>query len=296
MQRFGSALCALAAGTLSLVAHATEGGGSTYPAGVENFLVGAVPPPGFYMLGYGEVFSADTLKDNNGDSIPVPGFKVRANVAVARFVWSTNQPLLGGSLVMHAIVPLVDLKVSAAGASQHKTGIGDITVGPAIAFHHSQSLHSVAGLDFVAPVGDYDPTNLANVGRNYWSLQPLYALSRIDPQGLNADFKATLSLNQRNKDTNFKSGNEFWLDYSVGWGLGNLWTVGVGGYLTRQLTDDEQAGATVANNKASGFAIGPSIKYDDGKGRFITAKIEKDMSSRNRIEGQALWIKMSIPF
>jgi hypothetical protein len=296
MKRLGSTLSTLAAALLPLAAQATEGGGSTYPAGVENFLVGAAPPPGFYMLGYGEVFSADTLNDNNGNAIPIPGFKVQANVAVARFVWSTPQQLLGGNLVAHAIVPLVNLKVSAAGVSQDQTGIGDVSFGPAIAFHHTQGLHSVAGFDLVAPVGGYDAADLANIGRNYWSFQPLYALSLIDPQGFNADFKATLNINQRNKDTDFKSGNEFWLDYAAGWGFGNGWTFGVGGYATRQLTDDEQGGATLANNKASGFAIGPSIKYDNGKGRFVTAKLEQDMSSRNRVEGQALWVKGAIPF
>lgn len=29
------------------IAKATEGGGSTYPGGAENYLVGAAPPPGF---------------------------------------------------------------------------------------------------------------------------------------------------------------------------------------------------------------------------------------------------------
>lgn len=296
MKKLWSAIAVSLLGALAGISHATEGGGSTYPAGTENFLVGAVPPPGFYVLAYGEHFTADELKDNRGQTVPIPGFSVRANVIAPRFIWSTDYALLGGSLVMHAIVPLVDLKISAGGQSQTKSGVGDITFGPAVAFHHSQQLHSVAGFDLVAPTGSYTKGDLANIGRNYWSVQPLYAVSYIDPKGFNGDVKATLNLNRRNSDTDYKSGTELWLDYALGWGLGNGWTVGVGGYLTRQLSDDKVGGARVTDNRARGASIGPSIKYDNGKGWFITAKLERDLNSRNRVEGSALWLKTSIPF
>ena len=286
----------VAVGMLHGLAQASEGGGSNYPAGVENFSVGAVPPPGVYALVYGEVFSADKLKDNSGNQVPVPGFSVKADVIAPRFIWSTAYPVLGGNLAFHTILPLVNLKVSAAGASQSKTGLGDITIGPAIAWHHSPHLHSALGLDFVAPSGGYDKTDLANIGHNHWSLQPLYTVSYIDPTGFNADFKATLNLNRRNKATDYKSGTEFWLDYAVGWGFGNGWTAGLGGYYTTQLADDRQAGVVVANNKARGLSIGPSIRYDNGKGWFFTAKVQRDLGSRNRTEGSALWLKTTIPF
>lgn len=277
-------------------AFATEGGGSTYPSGVENYLVGAVPPPGFYVLGYGNVYQSNALKDNNGNTVPIPGFKVSAVAVVPRFIWSTSYQILGGSLVWHAIVPVVDLSVSAAGASRHKTGIGDITMGPAIAYHHSPQLHSVVGLDFVLPTGGYNKGDLANISRNYLSIQPLYALSYIDPKGFNGDFKVTLNLNQKNSATEYKSGNELFVDYSAGYGLGNGWTVGVGGHLRQQLNDDKVNGTTLANSKASSFGIGPSIKYDNGKGWFITAKLQKETSAKNTTQGTALWIKTLIPF
>jgi len=278
------------------LAHATEGGGSAYPRGVENYLVGAVPPPGFYVLGYGNAYSADRLNDQDGNQIPVPGFKVQAAVAAVRTIWSTPYQALGGNIVFHGIAPLVDLKVSAAGASQHKTGLGDVTLGIGLATHYSQQFHTALGLDFVLPTGGYDKTNLANIGRNYVTVQPLYALSWIDPKGFNGDLKFTFNFNRRNKDTDYRSGNEVFVDYSAGWGLGNGWTLGVGGHLWRQLTSDENAGADVADSKVSAFGIGPSIKYDNGQGWFITAKLQKETAVRNSTQGTALWLKTSIPF
>lgn len=293
-------LFALAAGvvmtTLTGTASASEGGGSSYNPGVENFLMGAAPPPGFYLLEYLTHYRANDLNDNNGNSL-VPGFKLRATAAATRFVWSTPTQVAGGNLVMHAIVPLVKLDVTVPGLfSQSKTGLGDITFGPSIAYHHSPALHSVVALDFVAPTGRYNLADPVNIGRNYWSLQPLYTMSYIDPNGFNGDFKATLNLNGKNSDTQYKSGNEFILDYSAGYGLGNGWVVGVGGYAYQQLNNDKLNGVSLANSKASSFAIGPSIKYDNGKGWFITAKLQKETNAKNRPEGTALWVKTIIPF
>lgn len=275
---------------------ATEGGGSTYASGVENYLVGAVPPPGLYVLNYDNLYVADKLKDGLGQQVPVPGFKVNAAVVATRVVWSTPQPVLGGNLVFHTIIPVVDLKVSAAGASQHKTGVGDITVGVGVARHHSESLHTVAGLDLVLPTGSYNKADLANIGRNYASLQPLFALTYLQSRGFNGDFKLTFNLNQKNKDTQFSSGDEVFLDFATGYGMGNGWTLGVGGYVRRQLSSDTQAGAVLANSRSSAFALGPSVRYDNGKGWFITAKFQAESAVRNGSEGKAFWIKTAIPF
>ncbi|WP_235582076.1 transporter [Rhizobacter sp. Root1221] len=263
---------------------------------MENFLTGAAPPPGFYVLEYGNIHRADKLKDGSGDDVPLPVFKVAANVVATRLVWSTPTMVAGGNLMYHAIVPLVDLKVEVPGLSQRKTGLGDITFGPALGFHHSPSLHSVLGFDLVAPLGRYDQRDVANIGRNYWSLQPLVAVSQIDPAGFNGDFKLTFNFNQRNGDTDYRSGNEVYLDYAAGWGLGNGWVLGAGGFAMRQLSNDTSAGASLPDSKASAFAIGPTMKYDNGKGWFITAKWQREMSVRNRPEGSALWIKTILPF
>jgi hypothetical protein len=278
------------------VAQATEFGGSTYPA-AENFLVGAAPPPGFYVLGYGTAYSSTKNSDNGGNANAfTPNFKLDVKAAVGRFVWSTDKQVMGGNLLVHTIIPVVDLTLGIGGQSQNKTGVGDITLGSGVAFHHSQDLHSVVALDVVAPTGDYKSTDLANIGRHYWSVQPTYMMSYIQPTGFNGDFKLTFSFNKENSATKYKSGTEAFLDYSVGYGLGNGWTVGVGGYVTQQLTDDSGAGATIGANKKSGYAIGPSIRYMTPSHWFITAKLQQEQNMRNTAEGTQLWIKAAIPF
>lgn len=290
---YGAGLCLLA--TLHFGAHATEGGGSSYPMGAENYMSGAMPPPGLYSQFFVGHYEADSLRDNRGDKVPID-FHVRANSLSPRLIWVTEQQLFGASLAFHAIVPLVDLKVEVQGQSQSKQGLGDIIFGPALGFHHSEKLHTILALDFIAPSGEYDRGDLANIGRNYWVVEPVLAVSYVDPAGLNLDAKIMYDFNLRNDATDYRSGQELHMDYAVGWGLGNGWVVGVGGYVQYQTTDDRQDGRRVDDNKGRALAFGPSIKYADKRGRFITAKWEQETAVRNRAEGSAYWAKLTIPF
>ena len=282
--------------TAATVSFATEGGGSTYPVGAENHLAGAAPPPGVYVLEYVNVYSADRVNDGQGQAVPIPGFKVNAVAAATRIAWVTNTPVMGGQLVAHAILPLVKVKVSAAGRSSSSSGLGDVSLGAGVAWHHSPQLHSVAALDIVLPVGRYDAARPVNVGRNYASIQPAYLVSWIDPNGLNADAKIGLNLNRTNKDTGYRSGNELNIDYALGWGLGNGWVLGVGGNIYQQLSDDKRLGQSVPGAKGRAYSAGPNLKYDSGKGWFITAKLAREFSVRSRSEGTQFWIKTTIPF
>mgnify|MGYP003615255204 FL=1 len=282
--------------TAASASFATEGGGSTYPVGAENHLAGAAPPPGVYVLEYVNVYSADRVNDGQGQAVPIPGFKVNAVAAATRIAWVTNTPVMGGQLVAHAILPLVKVKVSAAGRSSSSSGLGDVSLGAGVAWHHSPQLHSVAALDIVLPVGRYDAARPVNVGRNYASIQPAYLVSWIDPNGLNADAKIGLNLNRTNNDTGYRSGNELNIDYALGWGLGNGWVLGVGGNIYQQLSDDKRLGQSVPGAKGRAYSAGPNLKYDSGKGWFITAKLAREFSVRSRSEGTQFWIKTTIPF
>lgn len=286
--------------TLSLVTaaaavHATEGGGSTYAHGTENFMVGAVPPPGLYGMVFTSRYSADEMNDPTGKDLGIPGFKVRATAIAPRLIWVPGVKVMGGDLVTHVVAPLVNLKVSALGQSQSQSGLGDMTVGVGVGYHHSPQLHSAVAVDLILPTGDYNKTNLANIGRNYATIEPVYALTYVDPKGFNGDLRLGYLINQRNKDTDYTSGDEFHFDYAAGWGLGNGWTIGVGGYYRQQVGLDKQGGVKLASSKTSGMAIGPNIKFDSGRGWFVTAKWQFESRVKNGTEGDSLWVKAVFP-
>lgn len=274
---------------------AAEGGGSVYPNGAEGYTTAVVPPPGVYGLLYGTHYSADQLNDAHGNSLGVPGFKIQATSIVPRLGWVPGSKVLGGDLAFHAVLPITTLKVSALGASQSQSGLGDITLGAALGYHHSPSLHTLWGVDVFLPTGDYKATNLANIGRNHSAIDFTFAVSSIQPSGLNADLRLSYLINQKNDDTDYRSGDELHGDYAIGWGMGNGWTVGLGGYFRRQLSSDEAAGVKLANSKTSALAIGPAIKFDSGRGWFVTAKWQKEANVENGPKGNALWVKAVFP-
>lgn len=274
---------------------ATEGGGGVYPNGNENYLVGALPPPGFYTLLYADYFHANALRDNSGNKVPVD-FDVKVLALAPRLVWVTNQKILGGDLVFHTIVPLLNMDVKVAGNKDSRTGLGDIVLGSGLGYHVNEKLHYVLAVDLNMPTGSYNVNRMANTSRNYWNIEPVATASYIQSEGINADIKVMYDFNFENSKTKYTSGQELHADYALGWGFGNGFVAGVGGYAYQQVTDDKKDGTTVEDNKGRAFGIGPSIKYDNGKGWFITAKWQQDIGVRNRAEGQNIKIKMSIPF
>ncbi|MCY1411078.1 hypothetical protein D3C76_1586400 [compost metagenome] len=124
----------------------------------------------------------------------------------------------------------------------------------------------------------------------------MLAVSYVDPDGLNVDVKTMYDFNMENPATDYRSGQELHMDYAIGWGLGNGWVIGVGGYAYRQTTDDRQDGQTIEDNKGRAFAIGPSVKYTSKDGWFLTAKWEQETEVRNRADGEAYWLKLTVPF
>ncbi|GAB2466598.1 transporter [Comamonas humi] len=275
-------------------AQATEGGGlGVYPDGLENYLAGALPPPGVHVLLYGGALRYDKLRGNSGQSL-LQDFKVDVNVLAPRLVWVTDQTVAGGQLAFHAIAPLLDVKFRANGATFKSSGLGDLTLGAALGYHHSPALHQVVGLDVYAPTGSYRASDPSSLGKNYWTFQPVWALTYMQPQGFNADLKLMYDINRRNGDTQTRSGQAIHADYAAGWGFGNGWVAGIGGHVFQQVSDD--SGPNGAMGKARAVGIGPSIRYANEKGVLFTLKWQKEFSVRNRPEGQQLFVKASIPF
>jgi hypothetical protein len=295
---YRSAGAALAAALAYAPAFATEGGGSIYAHGVENFMSGAMPPPGFYPIVYGTRYRATALRDNDGNDIAgaIGGFRAEVAGVVPRFIWVTEQQLLGGQLAFHAIVPLLNVDVRLGPERMSKAGVGDLNLAAALGYHVSDKLHYVVALEANAPTGRYRNGDVANVGRNYWMVEPLIAITYMQPRGLNADLKLMYDYNFRNNDTNYRSGQELHADYAVGWGFGNGWVAGIGGYMYLQVSDDDIGGRKVADNRGRAFAIGPSVKYQSKSGWFLTAKYENQFDVRNRSDGGAFWVKTIVPF
>jgi hypothetical protein len=271
-------------------------GGDQYPQGAEGFMAGAVPPPGFYMLGYGIDYRGD-LVDNDGDKVTMPtgeSISVRANAVAARALYVSDFQILGGNWGAHLIVPVFDINIEAGSTNQHKTGLGDITFNPFILSWHWPEWHVATGLDINAPTGRYKAGDLTNIGANYWSFEPLVAVTYRNEAGWEASAKLMYNVKTENDDTNYQSGDEFHMDYTLAKNFDN-WAVGVGGYFVHQIQRDEQNGNEVSDSIRKTFAVGPQVKYDYQNMSFI-AKWQNEVFSRNTFDGNRFNLKFIYAF
>ena len=275
-------------------AQATEGGGGAYPNGAQGFLAGALPPPGFYFIEYLQHYSADALMDGNGRKLPVP-FKLNVSAAVNRFLYQSEVPLLGGHLGAHVILPLLHASADTGLGSGSKSGLGDITTGPYIAWHFGKNLHMAAGIDITLPTGSYEKTELVNLGRNYWTFEPIFGVTYLTDGGMEFSGKFMYDINTENSDTDYKSGQEFHFDYAVGYHTGP-WTLGAAGYYYKQITGDSGAGAVLGDYEGQVIAIGPAVRYDAKNGVSVEFRYNKEFEAENRTEGDKFWVNVVCKF
>lgn len=274
---------------ISKAVFATEGGGA-YPNGAEDFMSGAVPPPGFYYINYTIGYFSDTFRDSHGKS-SVPGFDLKVYGNVSRLIYISDKKIFGGNWGMHILIPVMSVDVKTPAGKDSKFGLGDIFVNPAIISWHSKNFHTAAGIEFIIPTGAYDKNDIANIGSNYWTIEPVFALTYISDTGWDFSGKFMYDINFKNDATNYKSGQEFHCDYTIGKRINRNWSIGLGGYYYTQTTDDKQNGTKLGDgNKGKVFAIGPQIKYDSGRMSFIF-KYQKEMSVENKPEGDKIWFK-----
>ncbi len=282
--------------------YATEGGGGAYPNGAEDFMAGAVPPPGYYFLDYFLYYSADELNNKDGDNVD-KDFDLDVVANTFRFIYITKQKIFGGFWGVHMFVPIVYQDVSLFGRSDDKTGLGDIIVDPFILSWHFKNFHCLTALDIYMPTGSYDKEDLANTGRNYWTFEPIFAFTYLSDGGFEVSSKFMYDFNTENTDTDYLSGQEFHFDYAVGFKVSN-WNLGVAGYYYKQITDDEINGETVPSVaplgfdegfKGQTFAVGPAVKYSY-KNMSFTLKYLWETAVEQRPEGSNLWFKFLYAF
>lgn len=137
--------------------------GGHYVAGIEGMDSASVPPAGNYYVGYLINYDVKSLNDKNGNKIP--GNNNGTVTALAnRFIHITDKKILGADYGMEAIVPVVrkDFDFPAAGGyKKHKSGVGDVYLGPVVLGWHGNSWDGVFGAGFHLDNGSTsDPGNL----------------------------------------------------------------------------------------------------------------------------------------
>lgn len=315
---------------------AAEQAKSVYLLGVNASMAGLTPPPDTYVSSFTYLYSGDaTGAAALGRSLPgtgtvLPGFatlqrdadiRVEAKVALDVFsgLWVAPQQVLGGHFGVGALLPVgyqeVDVNVNARTALTFPDGaalqsnrsrrisddtfaVGDPLATAFIGWNSGNWHWKVAGLVNV-PIGQYDRTNMVNMGFNRWAADLTASTTWLDPRsGFEVSMAAGFTFNGENRATDYKTGTEFHLEGAVMQHFSKDFSVGVAGYHYEQVTGDSGAGAVLGDFKGRVSAIGPNLTYNFQLGNVpILASVRwlHEFNARNRLQGDAAFATLTIP-
>lgn len=291
---------------------ASEGGSSHYtPGAIASFIdfpsgipYNVVSP----MFGYFGSASASR-------QFPIAGL-LTADVSAQSFAWTPTfqydlpKKVLGGQYAFTLVLPLVQLNVDAnivgqgggnARSSQSKTGLGDLYFSPFNLFWTKGNFKILASVAMFAPSGSYTVGDLANIGKNYWTFNPYAGMSYNNPKtGLEANAYLGFNFNTKNSATDYLSGHEFHLDFTVNKRFKNGFGVGGTGYVFQQITGDSGSGARLGGFRGRDIGIGPEVSYvtplPNGVLFAMEAKWVPEIEVKNRLQGHWIWFKFAFIF
>lgn len=295
-------------GVISHPAHAGEGGSSHYnPATPGDFAMALIGPAGFYLRNDLFYFDGDIGPVTLGNSLMADASQ-QTWVDIVKGVYLAPSGVLGGRLGAVVSVPIViNAKVSGTleappdereGSSG---GFSDIAL-TGLSNWSRGNKHTSVGISIYAATGSYDKGKIINLGRNYWSFDPVVSFTWLDPKrGHEVSFVAGAMFNTENDATDYQTGSEFHLDFNIAQHFSATFAVGVVGYYYDQMTADE--GALVDQLNAIGKAskglqgqasgIGPAVMWTHAiSGRDVTfiGKWMHDMNATNRFEGDRVFL------
>ena len=123
-----------------------------------------------------------------------------------------------------------------------------------------KDLHFLAAQNLVLTTGRYDVNKSNNMGRNYFSYDEVVGFTWLDQkQGHEISFMAGYMINTKNQASDYTTGNEFHVDYTLAQYLSEHFGLGIVGYYYKQMTDDKSPTLDEINtiNKAMGLLTHP---------------------------------------
>jgi hypothetical protein len=279
------------------VAEAAEGASSHYLPGANGDIFLAVPPgPGFQV--------ANTLWYQSGDApAAVLEGQVDLNLDISVFLnltaltYTFEQPVFGGTYTIGAVIPFghADLDATVTGPAGGKSrttedsfNLSDIAMIPFQMNWASGPWSFKIAEIIVAPTGAYSTSNLVNLGRNYWSFDTVGAVTWFDPEmGMELSVAPGIMVNTENSSTDYQTGTEFHVDFTLNQFLSPSFALGIRGYYYDQITDDSGAGALLGDFQSDSFGAGPGFVWMPGFGGgklTVLGKWMHDFTAENRFE------------
>lgn len=289
------------------------------PGASGDFAMALIGPPGWYLRNDLVYFEGDIGPVTLGDRI-YSSASQDVWVNTVKGIHLSEGGLFGGRFGAVISVPIViDASASgqvvvpvAATRSGSKSGFADIAVTGFLNWTSGNS-HISAGMSIYAPTGMYDENNIINLGRNYWSFDPLVTYTWLDPKrGHEVSVTTGVMFNTRNDATDYQSGTEWHLDFMLAQHFSPRFALGLEGSVLQGLSDDDGPLLDKANVvlpalglrplggfRAEYFGLGPAALYTVKLGDTdvnLIAKYLWDVDHRNRFNSDYLMLSAAFRF
>ncbi len=312
-----SIICALA---LSTNSRAEESGSGHYSPGQTASFIDALPGyPSIALVNYFTFYNADVSR---GRSLPLGGnlaadVKATAYIDTVGAIYESPIRLLGGNYAAGLAIPFGTMEVEgdvtltgprgrarSGKTSDTSSGLGDIMLYPFIlGWTNGPDLKYDVRLGVYTPTGNYEEGALANLGKNYWTVEPAVSLSWLSSKiGTEATLFLGMDFNTENTATDYQTGIQFHLDGTIAQHLplfGGFIGVGANGFFYQQITGDSGSGALLGDFEGRTTGVGPVLSYVRKIGKTNLAAEFKwlpELEVDNRMKGDWLWLKVALVF
>ncbi|TSK06018.1 MAG: phenol degradation protein meta [Geobacter sp.] len=275
--------------------------------GTADFYAGAAPPPGLHLIDY-NVFLDIKKVENKGQGL-TDGEGTLTAIAF-RPIYVSDKGLFGGNFLAHSIIPILSVEANvtaqtpggAVSVNGHDGGLGDVYFGVGMAWH-TKTWHWLTVLDVITPTGAFDATKPVNAGNNAFIIEPVFAVTGLFENGIEASAKLMYSYHTKNSDyveagtglRGYQTGQAVHMDYMLNYAVTPSLKLGVTGWVWQGLEDDKIGGVKRPDTRDREFSMGPAARYQNGKFALL-GKYVIPVSAENRIEANQTWIDLIYSF
>jgi hypothetical protein len=294
---------------LTPAAWATEGGGSHYvPGTLGDFSAGVFGVSGVYFRNdffprHGDISRAlvgGRLYEDVDERIWTNAFKLSL-VTDTRILGARYGAALTVPVILHQRADgLLQLTAGERRRRDNRSGLGDLLVSPIQLNWRSNNHHVTVAEGVFVPTGPYDSDRITNLGRNYWSFDSTITYTWLsETKGPELSLTAGYLVNTRNNATNYRSGNEFHLDFLLAQHFTPRLAVGFPVYWYKQTTGDDANALSrfnLGSFRGESVGIGLAGLYQStfgGKDVNFTLKWVHDVYARHRLEGSEIMLSVS---
>jgi hypothetical protein len=159
---------------------------------------------------------------------------------------------------------------------------------------HYFMLYGTTGI----PIGAYDINRMSAIGLGHWAADAGLGYTYYNEKaGFEFSAVAGLTYNFVNPYTDYRSGIDWHVDWSLSPYVSDKVLIGAVGYVYGQLTGDSAPGGVFGDSRSRVAAIGPQVGFFfpvAGREGFLSFKAYYEFDSHRRLDGWNGWITFSL--